>query len=70
MKESPCLPCTKRHANCHAWCDEYIAFAKEREEYRNEVRDWINKDAITCNNKRWDNYLRKKKNDYIRRGKR
>lgn len=27
-----CMHCTKRHANCHSSCEEYIAWKREHQE--------------------------------------
>ena len=33
-----CMDCAKRHVGCHSTCEAYIAFAKEREEFRQMLR--------------------------------
>lgn len=33
MTRPPCKDCRKRHAECHATCDDYQAYARDRMEY-------------------------------------
>lgn len=34
---APCKDCEKRQMHCHSECAEYVAFAKEAQEYRDSL---------------------------------
>ena len=40
MKKAPCKNCEKRHAGCHAGCEEYNAWAAVK---RQESKERLNK---------------------------
>lgn len=35
----PCYKCTERSANCHAGCEKYKAYARERKQIREASRE-------------------------------
>ena len=37
MAKNCCKDCTDRHVGCHAECETYNAFVKEREEFRQMI---------------------------------
>ena len=41
MANTPCYNCDRRTETCHSECEEYLAWAAEREEFRN--RTWADK---------------------------
>lgn len=36
MKKVPCYKCEERTETCHSECERYLAWAEEREKFRNE----------------------------------
>ena len=38
-QKTACKDCEKRHVGCHATCDEYKQFKKEREEILNRMHE-------------------------------
>lgn len=63
--DTPCHGCENRHKGCHASCDDYFAYAEEREKARaamraerkpsNVGRDaYINK--VAMHKKKWGGY--------------
>lgn len=38
MMRAPCKECTKRHATCHADCEEYKKFVKENRELKDQIQ--------------------------------
>ena len=47
MAKNSCKDCTDRHVGCHAECETYNAFVKEREEFRQKVHNERVKQDIT-----------------------
>ena len=37
VRKNACYQCEKRSAECHATCEEYAEFVRQREEYRNRM---------------------------------
>ena len=59
---NPCKNCEDRYHNCHSQCDEYKAFASERDRINNARRQAFSLDYDTevCK-KKFKNYFNKMK---------
>lgn len=36
--KTPCKGCSKRHAECHATCEDYKEFSRENEKLKDKIR--------------------------------
>jgi len=36
-QKNACYQCSKRSAECHATCEEYLEYSRQREEYRRKL---------------------------------
>lgn len=76
MRKAPCkkdgVDCPRRSINCHSVCEEYIEFAKEREEFRQARYAYNNVYFTKTENelKLKKAFIKAKWNDTIRKGAR
>lgn len=64
-----CKDCTKRKANCHAWCDEFKAWEKAHREEREQIQAYKLQEVCGYYGQldRRTKYLQRKKREMWRR---